>query len=110
MLLIGAVAYWLALASEVSLVQLLLASYGIISQFAPTVVAALYWRRANTLGALAGLLAGTLTSVFFWRYPELRPLDMHEGVLGLLVHVPVLIAVTLMTPAQEKAHVRGFFP
>tara|TARA_Y100000588_G_scaffold391540_1_gene500466 strand:+ start:3417 stop:4877 length:1461 start_codon:yes stop_codon:yes gene_type:complete len=108
-LIIGAIAYFLAIVSDLSLVQLLLASYGIVSQFAPTVLAALYWKRANTLGTLAGLLAGTATSVFFWVYPDLRPWDMHEGVLGLIVHIPTLITFTLMTPAQDEAHIHRFF-
>ena len=96
-------------AARASPVQLLLASYGIISQFAPALVAALYWKRGTTLGATAGLIAGTATSVFFWVYPELGPFGMHEGVLGLVVHVPVLIGVSLMTSAQDDAHLRRFF-
>jgi len=54
-------------------------------------------------------LAGTATSVFFYFNPDLRPLDMHEGVLGLIVHVPVLISVSLMTPIQNEKHLEGFF-
>jgi len=47
--------------------------------------------------------------VFFSVYPELRPFGMHEGVLGLVVQVPVLIGVSLMTPAQDDAYLRRFF-
>jgi SSS family solute:Na+ symporter len=109
-LLTGAVAYYYALDPDSSLVLLLASAYGIICQFAPTVVAALYWRRATTAGVAAGLVCGAATAFFFWSNPEFKPLDMHEGVIGLLVHVPVLVAVSLATPAQSRSHVEGFVP
>ncbi len=105
---VGLVAYYYAVAAQSSLVVLLLTAYGIIAQLAPTAVAALYWRRATTAGALSGLLAGSATAVFFYLHPELAPLHMHEGVLGLLVHVPVLVGVSLMTSPQEEAHANVF--
>lgn len=107
-LLAGAIAYYYALDPDSSLVLLLASAYGIISQFAPPVVAALYWRRATTPGVVAGLLVGTATAFFFWRTPELKPFDMHEGVIALLVHVPVLVGVSLATPAQEPEHLDRF--
>jgi SSS family solute:Na+ symporter len=107
-LLTGATAYYFALDPDSSLVLLLASAYGIISQFAPSVVAALYWRRATTAGVLAGLVAGTVTAFFFWQNPELKPFDLHEGVVGLLVHVPVLVGVSLATPAQDSEHVDAF--
>ncbi len=107
-LLTGATAYVFAQDPDSSLVLLLASAYGIICQFAPPVVAALYWRRATTPGVIAGLVAGAATAFFFWRTPELKPFDMHEGIIGLLVHVPVLIGVSLATPAQDEAHIRKF--
>jgi solute:Na+ symporter, SSS family len=108
-LLTGAIAYYFALDEDSSLVLLLASAYGIISQLAPPIVSALYWKRATTSGAIAGLLAGTATAFFFYLNPELKPFDMHEGILGLIVHVPVLVGVSLMTTAQEEEHIRGFF-
>jgi SSS family solute:Na+ symporter len=107
-LVTGAIAYVFALDPDSSLVLLLASAYGIICQFAPTVVSALYWRRATTAGAMAGLLAGTAVAFLFWQNPSWKPFDMHEGILGLLVHVPVLIGVSLATPAQASEHVEGF--
>lgn len=109
-LVVGAVAYWAALDPDSSLVLLLATAYGVIAQFAPTVVAALYWRRATTAGAVAGLVAGTVTAVFFWMNPELKPWEIHEGVLGVAVHVPVLVAVSLATTPQDSSHLKRFFP
>jgi SSS family solute:Na+ symporter len=105
---VGAIAYFSALDSGSSLVQLLATAYGIISQLAPPIVAAMYWRRATTPGVMAGLLSGWGTAAFFFLMPHLRPFGMHEGVLGLLVHVPVLIAVSLATQKQDPEHVEAF--
>ncbi len=107
--LTGALAYVLALNPGASLVQLLATAYGIVSQFAPAVVAALYWRRATTAGVYAGMVSGWATAAFFWQNPALKPFGMHEGILGLLVHIPVLILVSLATRKQEDAHLAGFF-
>ncbi len=108
-LLTGAVAYALSLNPGSSLVQLLATAYGIVSQLLPPVLAALYWRRATTAGVVAGLVSGWATAGIFWHWPALKPLGMHEGILGLLVHVPVLILVSLATRRQSDAHLAGFF-
>jgi SSS family solute:Na+ symporter len=110
-LLAGAVAYFFAVTEGTSLVVLLLTSYGVIAQLAPPVLAALYWRRATTAGVLAGLVAGSLATLVFFFNPELRPWDLHEGILGLVVHLPVLLAVSLLTRPQPRSHVDAFvFP
>lgn len=107
-LVVGGLAYLSALYEGFSLVDLLLASYGIICQFMPSMVAALYWRRATTAGVLSGLLAGSAVSVFFFLFPELKPFGMHEGILGLVVHLPVLIGVSLAGTPQDREHVDGY--
>jgi len=104
----GALAYFFALDPDQSLVVLLLTSYGVIAQFAPPIVAALYWRRATTAGAVAGLMAGSLTTLVFFLNPEVRPWEIHEGILGLVVHLPVLVLVSLATRPQTAGHVAPF--
>ena len=105
---VGGLAYLFALVEGFSLVDLLLASYGIICQYMPAMVAALYWRRATTAGVVSGLLVGSAVSVFFFLVPELKPLGMHEGILGLIAHIPVLLAVSLRGKPQDDEHVEGF--
>jgi SSS family solute:Na+ symporter len=107
-LAVGGVAYWFAVIQEKSLVALLLAAYGLVDQLAPPIYAALYWKRATTAGVLAGLGAGAATSIFFLWQPQLRPLDIHEGILGLVVNVAVLVAVSRATPVQPAAHTAVF--
>ena len=105
---IGGLAYYLAIIQRQSLVWLLLTAYGIIDQLAPPVYAALYWRRATLPGVLAGLLAGCVTTVFYFMNPGLRPFEVHEGILGLVVNVIVLVVVSLFTRPQDPEHVREF--
>lgn len=99
---IGGLAYWLAIIQQRSLVWLLVSAYGIIDQLAPPVYAALFWRRATTRGVLAGLIGGSVTSVFFFLNPELRPYDIHEGILGLVVNIGLL--VTLSMTERPRPH------
>ncbi|MCE2454393.1 MAG: sodium:solute symporter family protein [Gemmatimonadetes bacterium] len=107
-LVTGTLAYVFALQGGTSLVQILLSAYGPISQLAPPVFAALYWRRATTPGVAFGLLAGVATSVFFFLNPDLKPFDIHEGVLGLAIQLPVLVGVSLTTRRQDPEHVADF--
>ena len=107
-IVVGAAAYVFALSEGFSLVELLLASYGIICQFMPGLLSAMYWRRATTAGVVAGLVAGSAVSVFFFLFPGLKPFGMHEGILGLFVHVPVLVGVSLRGAPQDDEHVDGY--
>jgi SSS family solute:Na+ symporter len=107
-LAVGGVAYYLAIVQQRSLVWLLLTAYGVVDQFAPPIYAALFWRRATTQGVLAGLGAGVATTVFFLRFPALRPYEIHEGILGVIVNSVVLIAVSLMTRPQQAAHIDDY--
>ncbi|HUH13764.1 MAG TPA: sodium:solute symporter family protein [Longimicrobiales bacterium] len=105
---LGALAYYLAIVQQRSLVWLLLTAYGVIDQLAPPVYAALYWRRATTAGVLSGLGAGIATTVFFFLNPELRPWEIHEGLLGVVVNVAVLVSVSLLTRPQDPEHAEAF--
>lgn len=71
-------------------------------------VAALYGRRPTTAGVAAGLVARWSAAAFFYLSPELKPFGIHEGVLGLLVHVPVLVEVSLATEARDPEHTHRF--
>ena len=74
----------------------------------PSLLAAMYWRRATTAGVVSGLVAGSATAVFFFLNPELKPLELHEGILGLIVHVPVLLGVSYLGEPQDDAHVSQY--
>lgn len=103
------VAFYFAVGTEASIVELLLASYGGVAQIFPLMFACFYWPRATGAGALAGFFAGIGVSATFLFFPELRPIaDLHEGIYGLMVNVPMLVGVSLLTPPQDERHVRAF--
>ena len=74
--------YYRAVPSAPSLASIGLLSFAAVAQFAPTLVAALYWQRASRAGVLAGLIVG----YFLWMYTLLLPsLLAIDGVVPLWV-------------------------
>ncbi|HVS14161.1 MAG TPA: sodium:solute symporter family protein [Thermoanaerobaculia bacterium] len=103
------VAFYFAVVSRVSLVDLLLGAYGGVAQIMPPVLAALYWRRATGAGAIAGLVGGLAVNVLFLVRPELKPIaGLHEGIYGLAVNVPLLVGVSLATRREPAELVDSF--
>lgn len=106
----------LALAGTTSIVDLLLLAYAVPIQFLPLTLAALYWPRANRVGAVSALAAGLSTCVILFAlqelapavYAALNPADLQIGVLGGLVHVIVLVVVSRATPAMAPEHLERF--
>ncbi|MEZ4700038.1 MAG: sodium:solute symporter family protein [Rhodothermales bacterium] len=107
---IGVVAYYFAVASDIEIVQLLVGSYGGVAQIFPLIFAAFYWPRATGQGAVWGLIAGLTVNTVFLVAPAWRPVPLHEGVYGLAANLIVLIGVSLAT-APAPAHVlRHYLP
>jgi SSS family solute:Na+ symporter len=92
-----AVAFYFAVASKLSLVSLLLGSYGGVAQIFPVLIAAFYWPRATAKGAAAGLVTGIAVNMLFLLMPALKPVPLHEGIYGLVANVIVLVGVSLMS-------------
>lgn len=106
--LIGVVAYYFAVVSDVSIVALLLGAYGGVAQIFPLMFAAFYWPRATGAGALAGLIAGVAANTLFLLAPELKPFPLHEGVYGLVANVSALVAVSFLTAPEPMAKLRAY--
>jgi len=105
---IGLIGYYLAVVLRKNLVVLLLTAYGFIDQLAPPVYATLFWKRATTRGVLTGLLGGMAVALFFVLRPELKPFGIHEGIIGLVVNVALLVGVSLLGAPQEARVVEDF--
>lgn len=105
-----------AVADRWSMVDLLLLGYAVPVQFLPVALFGLYWRRANTLAAEAGLTFGLVSVIALFAasklapglYATVNPLDLQIGVLGLGVNVVTMIALSLMTPPMAKSHLQRF--
>ncbi len=103
LVLVVLASYLVSVRYQGALVALLLYAYGPVTQFAPAVVATLFWRRATGAGVLAGLVAGIAVNILFAARPDLRPVGLHAGLYGLAVNVLVLAAVSLATPRDAGA-------
>jgi SSS family solute:Na+ symporter len=108
-IVVGLVAYYLAVVREANLVLLLLTAYAFIDQLAPPVYAALYWKRATTAGVLSGLFGGMATAVVFVLRPGWKPFGIHEGILGLVVNVALLVSVSYLTRPQPDEETDEYF-
>ncbi|TVU89792.1 sodium:solute symporter family protein [Vreelandella titanicae] len=98
----------LAIAEPGSLVMILLVGLGFASQVLPAFIGMFFWPRASRLGVMAGIVAGFLITVAFttlWPHP----LGIHAGFWGLMLNLPMFVAVSLMTPATHEEVVERFF-
>ncbi|CAM0556424.1 sodium:solute symporter family protein [Vreelandella titanicae] len=98
----------LAIAEPGSLVMILLVGLGFASQVLPAFIGMFFWPRASRLGVMAGIVAGFLITVAFttlWPHP----MGIHAGFWGLMLNLPVFVAVSLITPATHAEVVERFF-
>ncbi len=94
--------------SVFSIVSFAWAGFG--AAFGPVMLSALFWKRSNWQGALAGMVAGG-AMVFIWKY-LVRPLggvvDIYELLPAFLFSGIVLVCVSLATAAPEEKIVSEF--
>jgi sodium/pantothenate symporter len=132
---IGAIVFLCAFNPPELLVWLNLhAIAGLIATFLWPVLLGLYWKRANTAGAFASIIAGAgsylfLSSKLFQRWlgelaaasPQLlesaffvnlqagRPLGMHAVVAPVLISLAAFILFAYLTPRPSSAVIRKFW-
>jgi sodium/proline symporter len=75
---------------------------GLGSSLGPAILAALYWRRASTAGAVAGMCAGAVV-VVGWRQLHGGLFDLYEMVPGVLAATSVIALVSLLRPPGPEA-------
>ena len=83
---------------------------GFGAAFGPVMLFALFWKRTNAWGALAGMVAGG-AMVFIWKYliaPMGGVLGIYELLPAFLVACVAIVVVSLLTPAPEKEIVAEF--
>ena len=105
---VAVVLAWDSNSSVFGIVSFAWAGFG--ASFGPVVLFALFWRRSNMYGALAGMISGG-AMVFIWKY-LVRPLggvwDIYELLPAFLVASALIIIVSLLTKAPEKSVVEEF--
>ena len=78
---------------------------GFGAAFGPQMLLALFWRRSNRQGALAGLVVGA-AMIFIWKFliaPMGGWLAVYELLPAFLLSLAANVIVSLATPAPEKA-------
>ena len=111
LLIIALVAVFLARdpnSSVFNIVSFAWAGFGAV--FGPVVLFALFWKRSNWQGALAGMISGGAMG-FIWKY-LVRPLggawDIYELLPAFLVSCAAIVLVSLLTKAPSKEIVEEF--
>ena len=83
---------------------------GFGAAFGPTMLFALFWKRSNKWGALAGMVTGGVM-VFVWKF-AIAPMGgawaIYELLPAFLFASTAIVVVSLLTPAPEKAVTDGF--
>ena len=103
---LGVVLAWDQSSSVFRIVSFAWAGFG--ATFGPVVLAALFWKRSNKWGALAGMVVGGIM-VFVWKYliaPNcadwgLGFLNVYELLPAFVVAVIAIVVVSLLTKAPE---------
>ena len=88
--------------SVFNIVSFAWAGFGAV--FGPVVLFALFWKRTNWQGALAGMISGGVM-VFVWKF-LIRPmggaLGIYELLPAFLLGLAVNVIVSLLTPAPSR--------
>lgn len=83
---------------------------GFGATFGPIMLFALFWKRSNKYGAIAGLLSGGVM-VFVWKF-LVRPLggawDIYELLPAFIVASIFIVVVSLLTKAPEQEIIEEF--
>lgn len=77
---------------------------GFGASFGPVVLFALFWRRSNRYGAIAGMLSGGIM-VFVWKYGIAKLggiFKIYELLPAFIVASIMIVVVSLLTPAPSK--------
>ena len=94
--------------SVFNIVSFAWAGFGAV--FGPVVLFALFWRRTNWQGALAGMISGGVM-VFVWKYlvrPNVSFLNFYELLPAFLVSCAMIVIVSLATKAPSKEIIDEF--
>ena len=83
---------------------------GFGATFGPIMIFALFWKRANKYGAIAGMVSGAVM-VFVWKFlvaPLGGAFAIYELLPAFIISCVFIVVVSLLTAAPEKAIVEEF--
>jgi SSS family solute:Na+ symporter len=105
MVVFAAIAVWLTLTSNESLVAVGLSAYAAIGMLAPGVFLGFLWQRANAAGVLAGLVAGYCTLLLPAGKAAATALfpEWDSGLVAMGVNALVVVLVSAASPASQRS-------
>ncbi|MBQ7692042.1 MAG: sodium/proline symporter [Oscillospiraceae bacterium] len=83
---------------------------GFGATFGPVMLFALFWKRCNKQGAIAGMASG-MVMIFVWKFliaPKGGIFAIYELLPAFVVSCAAIVIVSLLTPAPEKDIVKTF--
>lgn len=105
---IGVIIAWDSDSSVFGIVSFAWAGFG--AAFGPVMLLALFWKRSNKYGAVAGMISGGIM-VFLWKFvisQTSEVLNVYELLPAFITGLVINIVVSLLTPAPEKEIVDEF--
>lgn len=105
---LGVVLAWNQDSSVFRIVSFAWAGFG--ATFGPVVLTALFWKRSNKYGAIAGMIAGAIM-VFVWKFGISNlggAFAIYELLPAFVFALAVIVIVSFLTPAPEKEIVQEF--
>lgn len=99
---LGVILAWDSNSSVFRIVSFAWAGFG--ATFGPVMLTALFWKRSNKFGAMAGMIVGAVM-VFVWKFaiaPHGKIWGIYELLPAFIVALIAIIVVSLATPAPEK--------
>ena len=106
--LVGILLAWDSNSNVFKIVSFAWAGFG--ASFGPAMLLALFWKRSNLAGTLAGMLTGG-TMIFVWKF-LVRPLggllDIYELLPAFLLAMAVNVIVSLLTKEPDQSVVKEF--
>ena len=104
-LAIAVIAMFLASNPESSVFDIVSFAWaGFGATFGPVVLFALFWKRSNRYGALAGMISGGVM-VFVWKYVIAKlggVFAIYELLPAFIIACIAIVVVSLLTPAPEQ--------
>jgi len=106
-LLIGLISLVVSMKWSGMIVPLAFIAMSIGMQLTPPLIAALFWNKASTKGAILGLAAG-LVVTYLTLYVWPNPLTVHGGFWGFSANIVVLVLVSLFDKPRPQEVINRF--
>jgi len=105
---IGVIVAWNKDSSVFRIVSFAWAGFG--AAFGPVMLLALFWKRSNKYGAIAGMIAGG-AMVFIWKFGIAKlggAFAIYELLPAFIFGLIINVVVSLLTPAPEQEIIDEF--